>query len=860
MSWKKYFTEVPSSKNIEKWMTDNQESGINTVRNNQSSYLFEVYAGPTNRIERYTQYELMDTDSIISAALDTLSEFCSQKEDASKAYFEFEYSAETSDAETSVLTEYLKTWTEINDFDKRLRGIVRQTLKFGDSVFVRDPETYRLIWIDPYNVERVIVNEAKGKKPEEYYVKNPDLNLQNMTFTQSGKTQSVGFMTKLPRSSQAGLVSTATPSPQDGTSVAVPAEHIIHFSLSDGLDTNWPFGTSILEKVYKVYKQKELIEDAILIYRVHRAPERRVFYVDVGHMPPHKIMGYLERVKNEINQRRIPTRNGGNNTILDATFNPMCIDLNTKIPLMDSRTLSLSEIITEYENGKENWAYSSDPITGRIIPGEIKWAGVTRKDAQVIKIVLDNGEELIVTPDHKIPVLGHGFKEAKDLLESDSLISFETKNKQISSSGNEYEMIYDHCDNEWYYTHRMVANNIQLDEMIFEDAVEKKTTVYKDWNRFNNNPPGGYSLNQNFVFTREMLQRLIELVKLNDSNKLDTIEIVNNDQIFSKMMKECNEKIKGSSGSLDNEKFTNSKLKKMYEEFNYDGWKDFKSKLEVYNHRIVSIEYLEETMDTGCLNVDNEYHTFATDSGIFIKNSLTEDFFFPQHADGRGSRVDTLPGGENLGQINDLDYFDKKLMRGLQIPTAYMSSGSSDDSGMYNDGQATRALISEFRFQNYCEQIQSLLNDTFDKEFKMYLKGSGVQIDAGLFQLTLNPSQNFAKYRQIEIDNARLSTFTTVLGIPFISRRFAMQRYLGLSEEEIIENETMWMEENPDENTDTSAQNAAGDLGALGVRPEMGGDFGMEDFDDGALDDMGGMDSAISGSENGMTPPPPADG
>ena len=184
----------------------------------------------------------------------------------------------------------------------------------------------------------------------------------------------------------------------------------------------------------------------------------------------------------------------------------------------------------------------------------------------------------------------------------------------------------------------------------------------------------------------------------------------------------------------------------------------------------------------------------------FNPMSLTEDFFFPQHADGRGSRVDTLPGGENLGQINDLDYFDKKLMRGLQIPTAYLSSGSNDDSGMYNDGQATRALISEFRFQNYCEQLQSLLNDTFDKEFKMYLKGAGVQIDSGLFQLTLNPSQNFAKYRQIEIDNARLSTFTTVLGIPFISRRFAMERYLGLSEEEIIENEKMWIEENPDDN------------------------------------------------------------
>jgi hypothetical protein len=83
---------------------------------------------------------------------------------------------------------------------------------------------------------------------------------------------------------------------------------MVHISLSEGLDNNYPFGNSTLESVFKVYKQKELLEDAIIIYRIQRAPESRIFYVDVGNMPAHMAMSFVERVKNEIQQRRIPSQ------------------------------------------------------------------------------------------------------------------------------------------------------------------------------------------------------------------------------------------------------------------------------------------------------------------------------------------------------------------------------------------------------------------------------------------------------------------------------------------------------------------------------------------------------------------------
>ena len=76
----------------------------------------------------------------------------------------------------------------------------------------------------------------------------------------------------------------------------------------------------------KVYKQKELLEDAIIIYRIQRAPERRIFYVDVGNMPSHMAMSFVERVKNEIHQRRIPSQTGGGVNIMDTTYNPLSIN------------------------------------------------------------------------------------------------------------------------------------------------------------------------------------------------------------------------------------------------------------------------------------------------------------------------------------------------------------------------------------------------------------------------------------------------------------------------------------------------------------------------------------------------------
>jgi hypothetical protein len=193
---------------------------------------------------------------------------------------------------------------------------------------------------------------------------------------------------------------------------------------------------------------------------------------------------------------------------------------------------------------------------------------------------------------------------------------------------------------------------------------------------------------------------------------------------------------------------------------------------------------------------------------------MNEDYFFPVTADGRGSSVEVLPGGQNLGEIDDLRYFNNRLARGLRVPSSYLPTGPDDNTTPLSDGRVGTAMIQEFRFNQYCERLQKYISQKLDEEFKLFLRWRGFNIDSGLFTLEFNPPQNFAAYRQSELDTARMSSFTAIEQYPYISKRFALERFLGLTEEEINKNERLWREEQgKDDNVDPQGS----DLRSIGV-------------------------------------------
>ena len=103
---------------------------------------------------------------------------------------------------------------------------------------------------------------------------------------------------------------------------------VSHFRLL-GNDAFLPYGSSVLEAARRIWRQLILIEDAMMVYRVIRAPERRVFYIDVGNVPPEDVATYVEQAKNSLKVNKVV---GGNGNV-DLRYNPMAVDEDYFIPV-----------------------------------------------------------------------------------------------------------------------------------------------------------------------------------------------------------------------------------------------------------------------------------------------------------------------------------------------------------------------------------------------------------------------------------------------------------------------------------------------------------------------------------------------
>jgi hypothetical protein len=848
------------------------------------SWYTKVMKGATSRFSKYTQYRNMDGDVFVARAMDTVAEEMSQFNSRTRLPFEIDYQNENNeevpDNITMTVRAALRHWSEIQDFNTILFDICRETIKYGDCFFRKTSDFKRWQYLNPADVVGVSIDDEG--KIQHYHVRTGE------------KNKSGAF----------------------GDTTMMPAAGVIHFSLSSMMGENGPFGESVLFPVIKAYRHLSLLEDSVIIYRIVRAPERRVFFVDVGNMPPQRAKAYLEALKMELKQKRIPNETGGTDKI-DSVYNPMCLTLDTRIPLLDGRTLPLNQLIEEHEAGKQNWAYSTDPTSGAIVPGLISWAGVTRRNAEIARVTLDNGKTITCTPDHQFPTLNRGFVEARELQPTDSLISYETDQKSLSRDPNRsYTRVFDHSTNEFVMVHRLVAEYFRglnkHQEFTFSPEYEgmpKADVHHQNYDRYDNSPqnlvwmnhrdhflyhsqvkkewweqlkteerdritneissslkayytelspeqreelsvassikfkkmikqmktdePAKYARwretlgavrsaraaedeffkeqlcknltsfggTQPIQVSRNTLGQLITIIKREGKNRNTVIDAANRDPLFLEMLATDNRAV--VSKKITTNKFAGKLSDKgltcIYKTYGYKNWKHLASSVEQYNHRVKSVELLNERVDTGCITIDgdhkyHDHHTFALEAGVFTKNSMTEDYFFAQPANGRGSRVETLSGGENLGEIADLNYFQTKFLQGLRIPASYMRGGT-DGGAQVNDGKVGIAYIEELRFANYVARLQNKLNDTFDHHFKVFLNSAGINIDKHLFKLKLVDPQNFVKYQDAELDEKLLGNYGNVKDDKTISVRFRHMRFLGLSEDEVQENEVMRKQE-----------------------------------------------------------------
>jgi len=276
-----------------------------------------------------------------------------------------------------------------------------------------------------------------------------------------------------------------------GTKIATDSIVNVNSGLMDSKRT---MVMSYLHKAIKPLNQLRMVEDATVIYRLSRAPERRVFYVDVGNMPTIKAEQYLRDIMVKYRNKLVYDSSTGE---IKDDRKHLCLDMNTKVPLLDGRTLTLTEISQEYKN-KPLWVYSCDPLTGKFAPGLITWAGISRPNAEIMRITLDNGKTIECTPDHKFPVWNKGLTQAKDLVENDSLIPLYRRLEGITpgaKKNKDYEQIWLNDDKKWSFTHKEVSNwkdkfGLNNEFVFYEEfkSSDKKTVHHKNINRFDNSP------------------------------------------------------------------------------------------------------------------------------------------------------------------------------------------------------------------------------------------------------------------------------------------------------------------------------------------------------------------------------------
>jgi hypothetical protein len=152
----------------------------------------------------------------------------------------------------------------------------------------------------------------------------------------------------------------------------------------------------------------------------------------------------------------------------------LCLHGDTKIPLLDGSSLSITELLSKYGTGVF-WVYSCD--NGHIVPGIAHSLRKTGVDRELVEIILDNNEKIKCTPDHLIMMRDGNYKPAGELKSGDSLMPFYRKKDQERLEG--YEMVLHPNTHKWQYTHRMVAS---------KDGRYKGVVHHKDYDKKNNTP------------------------------------------------------------------------------------------------------------------------------------------------------------------------------------------------------------------------------------------------------------------------------------------------------------------------------------------------------------------------------------
>ena len=182
--------------------------------------------------------------------------------------------------------------------------------------------------------------------------------------------------------------------------------------------------------------------------------------------------------------------------------------------------------------------------------------------------------------------------------------------------------------------------------------------------------------------------------------------------------------------------------------------------------------------DTGEIRDDKKYM------------AMLEDFWLPRREGGRGTEISTLPGGQNLGEITDIEYFKKKLYRSLNVPPSRM-----DGEGGFNLGRSSEILRDEVKFSKFVGRLRKRFSNMFTDMLKTQLLLTNVitpedwEVMSEHIQYDFLYDNHFAELKEAELMNERMALLATVE--PYVgkyySQDYVRRKIIRQTDEEIIE-------------------------------------------------------------------------
>jgi hypothetical protein len=222
----------------------------------------------TLRIQLYTDYEAMDTESIIASALDIVADESTLKNETGEVI-------QIRSADENIQRILYNLFYDVLNVEFNLWLWIRNMCKYGDFyLHLEIADQFGIYSVTPLSVYDMVREEGTDPSNPSYVC----FKIDPMVIAAGGINSRL--------------------KDRDGK-IKFENYEVAHFRLLT--DANYlPYGRSYIEPARKSYKQYVLMKDAMLLHRITRAPEKRIFYVDIGNLPPNEVDGYMEKLKQKM--------------------------------------------------------------------------------------------------------------------------------------------------------------------------------------------------------------------------------------------------------------------------------------------------------------------------------------------------------------------------------------------------------------------------------------------------------------------------------------------------------------------------------------------------------------------------------